>query len=226
VKVSSRAGELFDAIQDDDATSVAALLRSDPALLEARGTDRQTARKTPLMWALQCNRFALARTLIRRGADVRAHWDGPHHVISLALMFMDRLNPDKHRVERLALLDELIDAGADPDDGWFPAVHSGTRQNAEHEIYELLLRRGASPDYRVHGTSTVRELITNNARHYSSRMLALFGVPHQIERVRHPTFGTGDVVARVANGKDTFVEVQFETGERKKLLARFVEPAD
>jgi len=43
---------------------------------------------------------------------------------------------------------------------------------------------------------------------------------------RHPRLRARTLrsVARVSNGKDTILEIQFDSGERKKLLERFLEP--
>jgi len=58
------------------------------------------------------------------------------------------------------------------------------------------------------------------------RKLAAPPVPVARPRVRHAKFGDGEVVARSSNGKDTILEIAFDSGERKKLLERFVTPLD
>jgi hypothetical protein len=167
---------LFEAIEAGELTAVTAMLDQDPSLVEANGEANANVRdKTPLMYALQCHRFGLARLLIQRGADVRARIaGGPRSsVIALAMRFVIAGRPNDEIVQ---IVGELIDAGADPNEALWPACHAYVKRFDQPELIELLLARGADPDRALADGSTVRGLMKVNASLYSPRVLRLFGL--------------------------------------------------
>lgn len=168
---------LFDAIQDGASSRVRAILDERPEAIEALGDGNEMRLdKTPLMWALQCNKLGLAKMLVERGADVRARMPaGPRSsVLGLAVRFVIA---DRDPAPNLRIIETLIDAGADPNDGLWPALHAYHQKFDRTEIIELLLQRGADPDLLAGNSgSTVRELVRINAKRYSDRALALFGI--------------------------------------------------
>lgn len=172
-----RAKRLFDAVEAGASSTVFAILDANPEAIEAVGDGNANRRdKTPLMFALQCQRFGLARALIERGADVHARMPGGagSSVIALAARFGIAGRDDG---PLLAVVEALLDAGADPNEGLGPACHAYSKAFDQPRMIELLLRRGADPD-RPAGSSgiTVRELVRVNAARYSSHVLGLFGI--------------------------------------------------
>lgn len=173
----SRITRLFDAIEAGTTSRVTALLDETPELLEASGHNNANRRdKTPLMWALQCHGFGLARTLIQRGANVNARMTGGPRMLVIAqavrYSIMGRPNNDL-----VAIIGELIDAGADPTDALWPACHVYVKKYDQAEVIELLLARGADPDRAVReGGESCRRLVEINATLYSPRVLQLFGL--------------------------------------------------
>jgi hypothetical protein len=104
-------------------------------------------------------------------------------VISLAVGFVI---PGRDIRPMAALVERLIDAGADPNDALYPACHAYNRAFDQPELIECLLRRGADPDRVVGETgATVRRLVEVNAARYSGHVLELFGLGPQ-ERVQAP----------------------------------------
>jgi ankyrin repeat protein len=77
--------------------------------------------------------------------------------------------------EMLDLVRTLLDAGANPSDGLWPALSTYDKAFDQIEMIALLLERGADPGAQVGNTgNTVRELLKVNARLYSQRVHALF----------------------------------------------------
>jgi ankyrin repeat protein len=175
--VSSRAvRRFFDAIEAGAVTAVVAMLDQAPSLVDASGDGNANMRdKTPLMYALQCNHFGLARLLIQRGADVGARMTGGPRssVIALAVRFVIAGRPNADMVR---MVGELIDAGADPSDALWPACHAYDKHFDQPELIELLLARGADPDRLLADGSTARGLVKVNAALYSPHVLGLFGL--------------------------------------------------
>ncbi|MCX5743497.1 MAG: ankyrin repeat domain-containing protein [Proteobacteria bacterium] len=173
----SKNRRLFDAIEAGAVSMVWELLDADPSALEAYGAEQPNRLdKTPLMYALQCGHLRLAGELIDRGADVRARMaGGPRSsVVALAVRFVI---PGRDLRPMVAVVERLLDGGADPDDALYPACHAYHKAFDQPELIELLLRRGANPERVVGETgSTVRRLVEINARRYSPRVLALFGL--------------------------------------------------
>jgi len=169
---------LFEAIEAGRISVVTQILDAEPAALEVAGQHKATCRdKTPLMYALQCHRFGIATELLRRGANAGARMTGGPRtsVIALAVGFAI---VGRDQRELLQFVDRLIDAGADPNDALWPACHAYHKRLDNSECIELLLARGADPDHTIEiiGDS-VRHLMQINARLYSARVLALFGIP-------------------------------------------------
>ena len=166
---------MFAAIESGALETVNQLIDADPALLEAAGIRNANDRdKTPLMYALQCQRFHLAKRLIERGANVGAKMtSGPRlSVIALCVRFqiMGRSNADI-----VDMVNRLLDGGAAASDALWPALHVYTKKHDQTQVIELLLQRGADPDAPVGNTgSTVRELVEINAKLYSDKVLAMF----------------------------------------------------
>lgn len=172
---ATRIEALFQAIEAGAVSSVTAMLDAEPAAIDVFGDGNRLYRdKTPLMYALQCNHFHLAGLLLARGANAKAHMrDEPMStVIALAVRFVVAGNSNRDMV---VFVGKLIDAGADPSDALWPALHAYHRKFDQPELIELLLQRGADPD-RAIGTSTVRALVQVNASLYSRRVLELFGL--------------------------------------------------
>lgn len=172
-----RIEELFKAIEAGAVSRVVGILEETPCALEAIGHHHASCRdKTPLMYALQCQKFTLVNLLIDRGADVRARMvGGPQSsVISLAARFVRGGVPSR---DLLHAVGRLIDGGANPSEGLWPALHAHRTSPHPPELIALLLARGADPDTKAGNSgNTVRELVAINARLYTSDVLALFGL--------------------------------------------------
>ena len=168
---------LFEAIENGRRQTVEASLDAKPRRIEAIGTHKAGCRdKTPLMYALQCQRFGIARMLLRRGANASARMSGGpgSTVISLAVRFVIQ---GRDPTPVLEMIDALIDAGADPTDGLWPAIRTYHKHWDETRLIERILERGADPDQLVGNSgNTARELVRINASLYSDRLLALFTV--------------------------------------------------
>jgi hypothetical protein len=83
---------------------------------------------------------------------------------------------DEHD-EWLRLATRLLDEGADPNTGLWPALHAVGGIVNRADLIHLALDRGADPDRQVGNSgNTVRELVRINAHLYSSEVLALFGL--------------------------------------------------
>lgn len=173
----SSINRLFKAIQAGDVTTVTALLDADPATVDAFGEGSAAYRdKTPLMFALQCGRHHIARQLIRHGADVGARMPGGPRSTVIAVAVASVI-PQQGLKDAVRIVGDLLDAGADPNDGLWPALSSYNKAWDQPELIALLLERGADPDRPVGNSgNTVRELVAINAGRYSSRVLSLFGM--------------------------------------------------
>ena len=164
---------LFTAIEHGEVAAVEAIIAKHPEEVDVRGTHKRLCRgKTPLMYAMQCEAFYLARWFIARGADVRARIEGTTiSVLVLAARFGHGLNP--RHAEWLTFAEELLARGADPSEALWPALHD--QRDDQTGMIELLLRAGADPEYAVPAGS-IRELVRHNRALYSDKVLALVGV--------------------------------------------------
>lgn len=169
---------MFKAIEDGAQETLREILDANPPALETVGFHNRLVRdKTPLMFAMQCHKFSLVHWLIDRGANASAVMPGGPKSSTLGLCayfaYCDRQNHD----EWIKIATRLLDQGADPNAGLWPALHGFGRLVNRADLIKLLLDRGADPDRKVGNcANTVRELVAVNRRLYSSEVLALFGV--------------------------------------------------
>jgi hypothetical protein len=169
---------LFSAIGRDDQGTVESILRHHPDGMETVGEHNRNVRdKTPLMYAMQCRRLRLAHALLDRGANAAAVMPaGPCRcVLSLCAEFAyyDKTQHD----EWIQLAARLLDQGADPTTGLWPALHAFGAIVDRADLIRLLLLRGANADQLTGNSgSTVRELVAVNRRKFTAEVLGLFCV--------------------------------------------------
>jgi hypothetical protein len=167
---------LFKAIEDGDWPAIEALLDRNPGDVDTYGIANRLCRdKTPLMYALQCENFEIARRFITRGADVCAKMaDGPKmSVLAMAVKFGHGLNPQHERWIEFA--SELIEKGANPTEALWPALAAYDIRNDKSGMIRLLIESGADLDSEV-PAGKIRDLVKINARLYSDGVLELCGV--------------------------------------------------
>jgi ankyrin repeat protein len=167
---------LFKAIEDGDWPTIEALLDKNPGDVDVYGIANRLCRdKTPLMYALQCENFEIARRFIARGADVSAKMaDGPKlSVLALAVKFGHGLNPQHERWIEFAA--ELIEKGATPTDALWSALTAYDLRNDKSGMIRLLIEAGADLDSEI-PVGKIRDLVKVNEQRYSDEVLALCGV--------------------------------------------------
>jgi ankyrin repeat protein len=169
---------LFKAIEDGDVVTIDSILSKNPGEIDVLGCDNSLYRdKTPLMYAMQCGRFDLARTFLDLGADVRARMGGggpKTGVLALAMIFGHPRSPDYEHF--LEFSRELIRRGAEPSEALMSALASYSKSDDRSEMIEMLLENGASLDHRRADGMSVREIVAATSRRYSARILQLCGV--------------------------------------------------
>ena len=169
---------MFEAIQAGDIRTLNQILDAETAALETVGEHNRNVRdKTPLMFAMQCRNLRLAHALLDRGANAAAEMpDGPRYsVLSLCMQFAycDSVGHD----EWIRLATRLIDKGADPNSGLWPALHGFGGIVARADLIRLALERGADPDRQLGNSgNTLRELVVINRHLFSAEVLSLFGI--------------------------------------------------
>lgn len=169
---------LFNAIQKDDTRTLRQILAAEPNALEAVGEHNRYVRdKTPLMFAMQCHKLRIAHELLDRGANAAAEMAGGPRSSALSLcMYFAYCDAENHD-EWIRLATRLIDKGADPNTGLWPALHGFGGIVARADLIRLALKRGADPDRQLGNTgNTVRELVVVNRHLYSAEVLSLFGI--------------------------------------------------
>lgn len=169
---------MFKAIQDGDIALLDSILDAYPEALETFGEHNSLVRdKTPLMFSMQCSNFELANHLLDRGANAAATMAGgpKSPAISLCMQFAycDKRGHDRW----IELAIRLLDNGADPNTGLWPALHSYGGIVDRDDLIRLCLERGANPDIKLGNSgNTVRELVEINKRLYSDGILKIFEV--------------------------------------------------
>ena len=169
---------MFNAIQDRDAATLNAILAEHADAIETVGEHNRNVRdKTPLMFAMQCSDLDLAHSLLDRGANAAAEMaGGPRHsvlAVCAKFAYCDARNHD----EWIKLATRLLDQGADPTLGLWPALHGFGGIVDRTDLIRLILERGANPDEQLGDTgSTIRELVRINRQLYPDELLELFGL--------------------------------------------------
>ena len=166
--------KLFKAIESNDWETIESILDVHPDEVDVYGFSNRYCRdKTPLMYSLQCENFAIARKMIARGAKVEAKMSGgpESSVLVLAVTFGHGLNSKYD--EWVAFVSDLIDNGANPTDGLWPALASF--RDGRAEMIKLLVERGADLDSNI-PAGNIRELVKTNRQLYSDEILKLFGI--------------------------------------------------
>jgi uncharacterized protein (TIGR02996 family) len=169
---------MFSAIQNKDLTALYAILDDNPDAMETVGEHNRNVRdKTPLMFAIQCANFRLAHALLDRGAKASAVMaGGPRSSVLALVCHFAYCDAPKHD-EWLRLATRLLDEGADPTSGLWPALHGFGGLVNRVDLIRLLLDRGANPDQMVGNSgNTARELVEINRHLYSDEVLGLFGL--------------------------------------------------
>jgi hypothetical protein len=126
---------LCKAIEERDEATVFAILDDESDAIEAIGAHNQNVRdKTPFMYAMQCSDLQLANALLDRGANAAAFMTGGpcSSALSLCMQFA-YCDVDEHD-EWIRLATRLLDEGADPNTGLWPALHTVSRSCQRTEI--------------------------------------------------------------------------------------------
>ena len=128
------------------------------------------------MYAMQSGNFALAHSLLDRGADATAKMAGGP--CSPAIRLCSEFNTTAQDFDiffKLAV--RLLDSGADPDDGLMPSLAAFGATVRRPDLIKLMLDRGADPD-RALGNSgrAIRELVKATSHRYSPEVLVLLNV--------------------------------------------------
>jgi ankyrin repeat protein len=136
-------------------TELAIALDIDPSIVTQRSPDGFTA----LHYAAFFERPAAARLLVARGADVHAVAHGLAPIHSAAAR--GALTPaDDDGTARVAVVEVLLDAGADPDAaqaGGLRAVHAAAA-NGDRAVIALLRARGADVTARTDDGRTAADI--------------------------------------------------------------------
>jgi hypothetical protein len=169
---------VFNAIQEGDTRMLRQILAAEPEALEAVGEHNRNVRdKTPLMFAMQCRKLRIAHELLDRGANASAEMAGGPRSSALSLCMQFAYCDATDHDEWIRLARRLIDKGADPNTGLWPALHGFGGIVARADLIRLALDRGADPDRQLGDSgSTVRELVEINRRLFSAEVLGLFGI--------------------------------------------------
>jgi ankyrin repeat protein len=167
---------MFNAIQDGDAETLSQILDAEPEAIEVVGEHNRYVRdKTPLMFAMQCRKLQLAHALLDRGANAAAEMPGGPRYSALLLCMDSAYCDSEGHDEWIRLATRLIDKGADPNSGLWPALHGFGGIVDRADLIRLSLERGADPDRQLGNSgNTVRELVKINRHLYSAEVLALF----------------------------------------------------
>ena len=167
---------MFRAIQDNDLTSLYAILDENPDALETLGDHNAYVRdKTPLMFAIQCANFSLAHALLDRGAKATAMMPGGPRSSVLALCVEFAYCDKPRHDDWIRLAARLLDEGADPTSALWPALHGFGGLVNRADLIRLLLDRGANPDQTLGNCgNTVRELVEINRHLYTDEVFRLF----------------------------------------------------
>jgi hypothetical protein len=129
------------------------------------------------MFAMQCRNLRLAHALLDRGASAKALMPAGPCFSVLALCIQFAYYDESQHDEWIQLATRLLDQGADPTPGLWPALHAFGAIVKRADLNRLLLDRGANADEQVGNSgNTVRELVEVNKRLYTNEVLCLFHV--------------------------------------------------
>ena len=153
--------DIFEATTAGKADKVSAILETDPDAAKSWSADGFTA----LHFAAFFNRPAIARDLIRHGADVAAVARNPMKVMPL------HSAAAAHSGEIVRL---LVESGAPPnvpqEGGWVP-LHEAA-QIGDKEMVKILLQHGADPQLRSNDGRTAAEMARANGHEEIVKLLA------------------------------------------------------
>ena len=169
---------LFNAIQEGDTQTLRQILAAEPEALEAVGEHSRNVRdKTPLMFAMQCRELRIADELLDHGANAAAEMAGGPGSSALSLCMQFAYCDATDHDEWIRLAKRLIEKGADPNTGLWPALHGFGRIVARTDLIRLALESGADPDRQLGDSgNTVRERVKINRHLFSAEVLGLFGI--------------------------------------------------
>ena len=170
---------LFNAIEGNDWPTIDTILQKYPSEIDAYGIHNRLCRdKTPLMYAMQCENFALARRFIDLGAAVCAKMAGGPgmSVLALAAKFGHGLNPNHG--EWVAFASELIQRGADPTEALWPALAAYDIRNGKSDMVKLLIDAGADLDSEI-PAGRIRDLVKVNEHLFADDVLTMCGIDRQ-----------------------------------------------
>ena len=153
--------DIFEATAADKADKVSAILETDPEAAKSWSADGFTA----LHFAAFFNRPAIARALIRHGADVAAVARNPMKVMPL------HSAAAAHSGEIVRL---LVENGAPPnvpqEGGWVP-LHEAA-QIGDKEMVKVLLQHGADAQLRSNDGRTAAKMARANGHEEIVKLLA------------------------------------------------------
>ncbi len=168
-----RIKELFQAIERDDLANLELFLSEFPKKANIKGVgSAYFLDKTPLMYALQCHNFQIARFLLEHGANVNAKMSGGRRFSVLYMAIYLNTGAD------LDFVEELLSRGANPN------VFDTTGQTPLHEVLDnawrydlnsldsvrlvkLFLEHGADPDSKRPSDRSTQKTAREFAQHVS-----------------------------------------------------------
>lgn len=171
-----RIKELFQSIEQDDVANLKSFLGEFPKQANIRGVgSAYFPDKTPLMYAIQCVNFPIARFLLENGANVNAKMSGDRRFSVLYMAIYLNTLAD------LDFVEELFNRGADPNvfdtTGRTPlheVIDNACRYDLKHldsiRLVKLFLKHGADPDSRRPSDRSTQGTARELAQHVSDRL--------------------------------------------------------